>query len=47
MLINVLNQEGIDLEAYCSTSGEIKALSNTDEVNLKSSTEVENNNVDT
>ena len=46
-LINVLNQEGIDLEANCGISGKIKASSNTVEDHLKSSTEAGNSHIDT
>ena len=47
MLINTLNQEGIDIEEECGTSGKIKASSNAAEENLESSTEAGNNNIDT
>ena len=45
--INVLNQEGIDLETDCGTSGKKKGSSNAAEDNLKSNTEAGNNNIDT
>ena len=44
-LINVLNQEGIDLEAGYGTSGKRKALSNAPEDNLQSITEAGNNTI--
>ena len=34
MLINALNQEGIDIDAYCGTSGKRKASSNAAEDNF-------------
>ena len=46
-LINALNQEGIDLEADCGTSGKKKVSSNTVEENLKNINEAGNNNIDT
>ena len=46
MLINLLNQEGISLEAYCGIIGKIKAASNATEGNLQSSTEAGNNHID-
>ena len=45
-LINILNQEGIDLEADFGTSGKRKESSNAVEENLQSSTEAGNNNID-
>ena len=47
MLINELNQEGINLEEYYGKGGKIKASINAAEDNLKSSTEAKNNNIDT
>ena len=44
-LINALNQEYIDLEADCGTSGKRKASINAPEYNLKSITEAGNNNI--
>ena len=46
-LINALNQEGIDLEVDCGTSGKRKPSSNAAEDNLQSSNEAGNNNIDT
>ena len=46
-LINSLNQEGIDLEAECGTSGKRKASSNVAKENLQSSTASGNSNIDT
>ena len=47
MLINLLNQEGIDIEEDCGTRGEGKSSSNAEEDNLQSSNEAGNNNIDT
>ena len=47
ILINTLNQEGIDIEKYCGTSGKRKVSSNVAEDNFQSSTEAVNNNIDT
>ena len=45
--VNALNQEVIDLEKDCGTSGKRKASSNVVEENLQSITEAGNNNIDT
>ena len=46
-LINILNLDGIDLEAYCGTRRKRNASSNAAEENLQSSTEAGNINIDT
>ena len=46
-LINSLNQEGIDLEEDCGTSGKGKSSINAAEENLQSSTEAGNTNINT
>ena len=47
MLINTLNQEGIDIEKDYGTNGKRKASSNVAEDNQQSSTKAVNNNIDT